>query len=245
MQNNNNIHIGTSGWNYKHWKGPFYPGDVAQKKWLPFYAERFQTVELNNSFYQLPAEKTFEAWREIVPGNFLFAVKASRYITHMKRLKEPKEAFTNFLKRAGVLQDKLGPILFQLPPRWNFNQERLTSFLQLLPEDFKYTFEFRDPSWFKPETYEALQAHNAAFCIYEIAGRLSPKELTADFVYIRLHGPLAEAYRGQYPTETLSGWAGALSAWAKQGREIYCYFDNDENGYAAQDAQRLQEMVAG
>lgn len=243
MQDSKNIHIGTSGWNYKHWKGSFYPEDLAQTRWLTFYSERLKTVEVNNSFYQLPSEKTFREWHEAVAEKFIFSVKASRYITHMKKLKEPGEALTNFLARAEVLEDKLGPILFQLPPRWGFNLERLTSFLQLLPGDFKYTFEFRDSSWFKQETYQALQEHNAAFCIYEFAGRLSPKEVTADFIYIRLHGPQEEAYRGQYSTEALSGWAGAFSAWLNQVNEIYCYFDNDEKGYAAQDALRLKEMV--
>jgi uncharacterized protein YecE (DUF72 family) len=178
----------------------------------------------------------------MVPEDFLFSVKASRYITHMKKLKEPKESLEKFLDRAKILQKTLGPILFQLPPRWSFNGERLESFLNMLPQDFRYTFEFRDQSWWNQEAYDLLAEHNAAFCIYELAGDVTPKVITADFVYIRLHGPKG-AYEGQYESQTLSGWAGAFAAWRKQGKDIFCYFDNDQNGYAAQDAQRLQEMV--
>lgn len=243
MQHNNSIHIGTSGWNYRHWRGTFYPEDMPQKKWLEYYVERFGTVEINNSFYQLPSEQTFKNWQETVPDDFLFSVKASRYITHMKKLKDPEQGLENFIPRVKSLGKKLGPILFQLPPHWSFNPERLQAFLQALPQDNKYTFEFRDPSWFESQTYEILAKHNAAFCIYEIKGELSPKEVTADFIYIRLHGPKQQAYTGQYDQKTLVGWAGAFSAWLKNNKEIYCYFDNDENGYAAQDALRLKQMV--
>jgi len=242
MKNTKKIHIGTSGWNYKHWQGPFYPEALSQKEWLSFYTNQFHTVEINNSFYQLPERTTFENWRDTVPGGFIFAVKASRYITHLKKLKEPKEALERFLDRAEMLANKLGPILFQLPPRWNFNHERLKSFLNLLPDKFRYTFEFRDPSWWNEQVYQTLSEHNAAFCIFELASNLTPKVATADFIYIRLHGPKG-AYQGQYATQTLSGWVGAFATWSNQGKEIYCYFDNDQYGYAAQDALKLQAMV--
>jgi uncharacterized protein YecE (DUF72 family) len=238
------IHIGTSGWHYEHWRGPFYPRGLSPKAYLQYYMERFHTVEINNSFYQLPKEETFASWRDTVPEHFIFAVKGSRYITHMKKLKDPQEAVSTFLERVEVLGDKTGPILFQLPPRWRANPERLASFLEALPTQFRYAFEFRDPSWFIPQVYDALATHGAAFCIYELGGQVSPKEVTADFVYVRLHGPKG-AYQGQYSKEVLAGWAGAFATWVGQGKETYCYFDNDEAGYAAQDAMNIQEMIHG
>lgn len=244
MEGKASIHIGTSGWHYGHWRGPFYPHDLPSKAYLEYYMERFHTVEINNSFYQLPKEETFAAWRDTVPSGFIFAVKGSRYITHMKKLKDPEQAVSAFLERAKVLGDRRGPILFQLPPRWKVNPQRLDSFLAALPAHFRYAFEFRDPSWFTPQVYDALAGHGAAFCIYELAGQVSPKEVTADFVYVRLHGP-GGPYQGQYGTEVLAGWAGAFATWAGQGKEVYCYFDNDEAGYAAQDAMRIQEMTHG
>ena len=159
MDNLERIHIGTSGWNYKHWRGPFYPKDLSQKKWLEFYIKKFHTVEINNSFYQLPEKTTFENWRDTVTEGFIFSVKASRYITHMKKLKEPNEALDRFLNRIEALKDKLGPILFQLPPRWKCNCERLKSFLNMMPDEFRYTFEFRDDSWWNDDVYEALSNH--------------------------------------------------------------------------------------
>ncbi len=236
------IHVGTSGWNYPHWRESFYPGRLPQERWLAFYAERFATVEINNSFYNLPAAATFSGWAARVPRGFLFAVKASRYITHMKKLKDPGASVPRFLERAGHLGDRLGPILFQLPPRWKRNVERLQGFLRTLPPGGRYAFEFRDPSWFHGETYACLREAGAAFCIYHLAGTLSPKEVTAEFVYLRLHGPEG-AYEGSYDTQALAGWAGALSAWSSQGREVFCYFDNDQGGYAPRDAARLSEML--
>ncbi|MEA3355946.1 MAG: DUF72 domain-containing protein [Candidatus Bipolaricaulota bacterium] len=236
------IHIGTSGWHYDHWKGPFYPENLPHREMLRYYADRFHTVELNNTFYQLPQEKTLAQWQDTVPGGFIFSVKASRYITHMKKLKDPHQSVAPLLERTEALKDKLGPFLFQLPPRWSINTARLDSFLDSLPKDLSCTFEFRDPSWFDSRTYRILERHGAAFCIYQLAGRLSPREITADHVYVRLHGP-GEAYQGKYDEETLSQWAETFLAWADEGREVYCYFDNDEAGYAAQNAVRLQEIV--
>ncbi len=236
------IHIGTSGWHYDHWQGPFYPKGLAGEEMLGFYAERFRAVEINNSFYQLPSAETLAAWRGSVPEGFVFAVKASRYITHMKKLKDPAEPVGNFLERIGALGERLGPVLFQLPPKWRCNTERLRRFLEQLPGRFRYTFEFRDASWFRKEVLDLLREANAAFCIYQLAGVLSPREVTADFVYVRLHGPGA-AYQGCYDVGTLSGWAGAVTAWARQGREIYCFFDNDQRGYAARNAMKLQDLL--
>ena len=242
MRGKSKIHIGTSGWNYNHWQGPFYPNDLPSSKWLGFYAERFHTVEINNSFYQLPPVKTFESWRDSTPDGFFFAVKASRYMTHMKKLKDPEEPVKRFFANVRGLGKKTGPILFQLPPHWKCNPDRLESFLEALPGTNRYTFEFRDGSWWTNEVYELLSRHKAAFCIYDLAGQQSPKEVTASFVYVRLHGPEG-AYQGRYGPKRLGGWMGAFAAWARQGKEVYCYFDNDQAGYAAQDALRMVEML--
>ena len=236
------IHIGTSGWHYKHWKGPFYPEDLSEKDCLDYYAEHFHTVEINNSFYRLPQTKTLLTWRDTVPENFIFSVKASRYITHMKKLKDPQQSLNTFFERIMVLGNKMGPILFQLPPFWHFNIERLKAFLIALPKKYYYAFEFRDPTWFNNQTYRALFERGAAFCIYDLAGRLSPKEITADFIYIRLHGPKGP-YQGQYTPECLSGWAEDFSQWIKKDYTIFCYFDNDQFGYAVHDALTLQNML--
>jgi len=243
MKSAEKIHIGTSGWHYSHWKGPFYPGSLPKKEFLRYYAAYFQTVEINNSFYQLPKKETLTVWRNSVPSGFIFTAKASRYITHMKKLKDPIDSLNGLLTAVEVLGDTLGPILFQLPPRWRFNPQRLSNFLDSLPPGYRYAFEFRDPTWFDTRAYEMMSKHGAAFCIYELAGLLSPKEVTTDFIYIRLHGPAEQPYRGQYDTHVLAGWAAAFSTWVRQGKEIFCYFDNDEAGYAAQDALRLQEML--
>jgi uncharacterized protein YecE (DUF72 family) len=244
MKGSCHIHIGTSGWHYDHWRGPFYPKDLPDREMLAYYAKSFRSAEINNSFYKLPAKETFASWRYAVPEDFVFTVKANRFITHMKKLKDPKEPLENFYDRARILEDKLGPTLFQLPPRWKCNVERLSSFLDQLGHGCRSAFEFRDHSWFNEEVYEALRAAEAAFCIYDLAGKLSPKIVTAPFVYVRLHGPDGP-YRGQYDDRTLADWAGAFAAWVRQGREIFCFFDNDEAGYAVQDALRLKKMVKG
>ena len=242
MTDGKKIHVGTSGWHYDHWKGAFYPENMTAPQMLSFYAGRFSTVELNNSFYHLPAEKSLHKWRDTVPIGFVFAVKASRYITHMKKLKDPEEPVVSFVSRVSALGDRLGPILFQLPPRWKCNPDRLEEFLAQLPQGRRYVFEFRDTSWFSEDVYRLLRRAKAAFCIYELAGIVSPREVTADFVYIRLHGPDG-AYAGSYEKRSLADWAGAISNWADQGREIFCYFDNDQYGYAAQNARSLQDML--
>ncbi len=244
MPNADSIHIGTSGWSYEHWLGPFYPQELGASRMLAYYAERFRTVEINNSFYHLPSEKSLRAWSETVGKDFIFAVKASRYITHMKKLKDPEAPVSTFLERIETLDPRqTGPILFQLPPKWRCNPDRLRKFLDYLPDTHRYAFEFRSTSWFTEEIYSMLAGAGAAFCIYEIAGTLSPRAVTADFVYIRLHGPDG-AYAGSYPTETLSDWAATIAGWTAEGKEVFCYFDNDQLGYAARNAGQLQEMLA-
>ncbi len=236
------IHIGTSGWAYDHWKGPFYPAELAGRHMLDHYTLHFKSVELNNSFYHLPQRKTLQQWRAAVPVGFVFSAKASRYITHMKKLKDPEASIKKFFERITALEETLGPILFQLPPHWRYNRERLERFLASLSREFRYTFEFRDQSWINDESCELLTHFDAAFCIYDLDGYLSPREITTDFVYVRLHGP-GGPYRGSYDEQTLSGWAGTISAWARQGLRVYCYFDNDAAGYAPQNALRLQSML--
>ncbi len=243
MMKRNTIHVGTSGWHYEHWKGPFYPENLPDKQLLDHYTTHFRTVEVNNSFYRLPEKKVLKEWKENVPDGFVFSVKASRYITHMKKLKDPDEPVATFLNRMSTLEDRLGPVLFQLPPKWNMDLKRLNSFLAALPNEYRYAFEFRDPSWFDEKTEEALRRKGAAFCIYSYEGVQSPHSLTASFVYVRLHGP-DHAYRGSYDEKALSEWAKACVSWAEEGKEVFCYFDNDEAGYAAQNALKVKELVS-
>lgn len=236
------FYIGTSGWSYKHWIGRFYPDDIKSADLLSFYTKKFKTAEINNSFYNLPDKETFKNWRDQAPGEFIFSLKASRYITHMKKLKSPKTSVNKFMGRIEALGAKLGPVLFQLPPRWNCNIERLDNFLEILPSKFRYVFEFRDTSWFNDKVYSLLKKKNAAFCIYQLKGLISPKAITADFVYIRLHGPEG-AYEGRYTKRQLAGWAGAISAWLREKKDVYCYFDNDQAAYAPRNALELIEML--
>ena len=236
------IHIGTSGWAYAHWRGPFYPPDLPERALLEYYCRHFRCVEINSSFYHLPGEHAVERWRDTVPAGFLFAAKASRYITHMKKLKDPQQGVAAFLGRITRLGDKLGPILFQLPPRWRCNPERLESLLEILDPEHRYAFEFRDPSWINEEVLELLRRHGAAFCIFELAGYRSPLQVTTDLVYIRLHGP-AGAYQGCYDQQSLEKWAERIIGWSMNGREVFCFFDNDEAGYAVANARELQALV--
>jgi uncharacterized protein YecE (DUF72 family) len=236
------VWIGTSGWHYKHWRGPFYPQEHASSRMLDFYLQHFDTVEINNSFYRLPDPETFRSWRESTPHDFVFAVKASRFLTHNKKLKDPENTLENFLPRAEALGSKLGPILFQLPPKWKVNAERLAAFLAVLPRVHRYTFEFREPSWNTAEVLSILRQYNAAYCIYELAGFQTPLEITADFAYVRLHGPGGK-YQGSYSEEKLREWAERIGRWRRELRAVYVYFDNDQAGYAAQNALRLKSMI--
>lgn len=201
-------------------------------------------MEVNSTFYRLPKAETLKTWLDRTPEGFVFACKASRGITHMKKLRDPLESGKAFFEAITGLGDKLGPILFQLPPRWRVNPARLEAFLAALPAGCRVAFEFRDESWFTPAVYESLARRNAAFCIYDLNRRCSPIEVTADFVYLRLHGPGAP-YRGSYDDMTLVAWARRLLIWRRAGLDAYCYFDNDEKGYAALDASRLSGLVEG
>ena len=239
------VRIGTSGYHYKHWRGPFYPKKISSNEMLAFYSQNFDTVELNNTFYRLPTESAFDDWRQSTAANFVFAVKASRFLTHQKKLKEPESALQNFLPRASRLSTKLGPILFQLPPKWQVNPGRLEGLLEVLPRNLRYVFEFRDVSWIRAEIDGLLARHHAAFCIYELAGYHSPLTVTADFAYVRLHGPGEEKYQGSYNTDRLRRWSKQIQDWSKQLAAIYIYFDNDQAGYAARNALSLKRMLNG
>lgn len=236
----NRIHIGTSGWVYKHWKGRFYPPDLRARDWLSFYARHFDIVELNNTFYRLPPESAVNAWRDTSPPGFRFAVKGSRFITHMKKLKDPAPALEKFFQRADLLGRKLGPVLFQLPPHWPPDEARFAAFLEALPRGHRYAFEFRHPDWHSPEIERLLRKARAALCIYHLAGYQSPIRLTTDFTYIRLHGP-GDKYQGSYPETDLQLWANRLREWDLD--HAYVFFDNDDSGHAPANATRLKELA--
>jgi uncharacterized protein YecE (DUF72 family) len=235
--------IGTSGWSYRHWRGgAFYPKGLKQADELSFYAERFGSVEVNGTFYRLIAVDTFRQWCERTPADFVFACKGSRYLTHMKRLKDQGLGVRRLFERLDALETRLGPVIFQLPDRFRPDCERLAGFLAALPAAHRYAFEFRDPAWFEPAVLELLARRNVALCLYDFAGRSAPLEVTADFVYARLHGPGA-AYQGSYSDAALAGWAKRIRGWARKGLDVYCYFDNDASAFAPQNALLLHELL--
>jgi uncharacterized protein YecE (DUF72 family) len=236
------IRIGTSGWHYKHWVGQVYPSRWPASKMLSWYQQHFDTVEINNSFYRLPSKEGIESWRSATPPQFRFAVKGSRFLTHMKKLKDPVAGLEKFFSRIDLFKAKLGPILFQLPPHFGMNIQRLDDFLQALPRGHRYAFEFRDPSWNNPEIFQLLRKHKAAYCPFDLAGYQSPIEITTDFTYIRLHGP-GNKYQGSYTDNALNNWACKINEWQTALRAVYVYFDNDQAGYAAHNAIRLRELV--
>jgi uncharacterized protein YecE (DUF72 family) len=238
------IHIGTSGWQYQHWRGPFYPVDLPPSKMLAWYAEHLDTVEINNSFYRLPSSEALGSWCQQTPSSFCFALKASRYITHNHKLKDPQDTVERFMKAVEKLKRRLGPILFQLPPSWKVNVERLDAFLAGLSPSHDYVFEFRHQSWNVQPVYEVLRRHNAALCVYELGGFQSPIEITADFTYVRLHGP-GNKYQGDYSVAALRGWAKRIEQWRKKLGHIFVYFDNDQAGFAAKNSLQLKTMIRG
>ncbi|MDJ0872578.1 MAG: DUF72 domain-containing protein [Gammaproteobacteria bacterium] len=238
------IAAGTSGWHYPHWKNRLYPRDLPPTAWLSFYAEHFPAVEVNNSFYRLPEAATIEEWVTNVPESFLFAVKAPRGITHLKKLRNCAASLDQFLERLELFGPRLGPVLFQLPPHWHANPQRLGEFLELLPIGRRYVFEFRDHSWHTDDVYDLLADHNAAFCIYDLETFTSPLKTTADFVYVRLHGPGEQAYTGSYGNATLRTWTGRAKRWAsREKRDVYVFLDNDERGYAVKNALRMRSQL--
>jgi uncharacterized protein YecE (DUF72 family) len=237
------IRIGCSGWNYRHWRGLFYPEGLAQKKWFAFYAEHFDTVEINNSFYRLPKAETFEKWRDEAPPGFCYAVKANRFLTQAKKLKECEEPLARMMAPFRALGDRLGPILYQLPPRFRINLERLESFLKLLPRDVVSVFEFREKSWHVPETLALLDRYGASFCVHDMPGSASERWTAGPIAYLRFHGGEGK-YWGRYSDEGLLSWTDWTVAQAKAGRPVWAYFNNDIHAHAIHDAQTLKAMVA-
>jgi uncharacterized protein YecE (DUF72 family) len=235
-------YIGTSGWHYEHWRGVFYPKELARSKWLEFYAWHFATVELNNSFYRLPSEKAFVNWREASPAGFKFAVKVSRFITHIKRLKDVEEPLQNFLTRADLLNDKLGPLLYQLPPNMKRNDERLETFLAILPRQYSYVFEFRNESWFDDGVFNVLKRYNAGWCVFDMPDFTSPVVATADFAYVRFHGSTG-LYWSNYSHKELSSWAKKIAKLGENLKAVYIYFNNDAGGYAINNARTLTRFL--
>ena len=237
------VRVGCSGWQYKHWRGDFYPADLPVKSWFEHYASAFDTVEINNSFYRLPAAETFDNWRESAPRGFCFAVKASRFITHMKKLKDPESSSAKFFLAADRLRETLGPVLFQLPPRWKLNLDRLSEFIEALPGGHKYVFEFRDESWHVPPVFELLRKHNAGYCIHDFADMKVVPEITADLAYVRFHGPTAAKYWGSYSDAQLLEWADRIDSWRGKVSAVYAYFNNDPGGEAVKNALTLKQML--
>jgi uncharacterized protein YecE (DUF72 family) len=243
MNQARDIRIGCSGWNYRHWRGPFYPEKLAVKRWFEHYAGVFSTVELNTSFYHLPKPETFQKWRDQAPEGFRYAVKAPRFITHMKKLKDCTEPIQEFLTRARKLGETIGPILYQLPPRWACNKERLEEFIALLPGDLTHVFEFRENSWITEDVLALLDARGVSFCAHDMIGGATPRWAAGPIAYVRFHAGEGK-YWGRYPDETLLGWSDWAVEQAQLGREVWCYFNNDIFAHAIDDALTLRAMIA-
>lgn len=237
------VRVGTSGWSYQHWRGRFYPAGLGQSEWLEHYATIFDTVELNNPFYRLPSRATFEGWANRVPREFLFAVKASRHITHVKKARDVAAPLDKMLASYDGLGGKLGPILFQFPPQWQLDLDRLRDLLDLLPPALSYTFEFRHPTWLIPETYALLEAHAAALCIADSPSYPKTIELTAPFAFVRMHGGRT-LYGSEYSEDELESWAQTIGNFVTTGIDVFVYFNNDAEGFAVKNAQRLKALLA-
>ncbi|HIE33949.1 MAG TPA: DUF72 domain-containing protein [Candidatus Altiarchaeales archaeon] len=237
--------IGTSGWCYNHWVGRFYPENLYSYRWLEYYMKKFDTVELNASFYRLPREKTFENWRKRTPENFLFSVKMNRFVTHVKRLLESKNELKNFFSRVSKLEEKCGPILIQLPPSLEFEMSRTEKFLRELEKNYrnyKFTIECRNETWFNKGVYDLFKEYSIALCISDTPNYPYVEKITADFVYVRLHGHEV-LYASNYSEEQLQDWASKIRKWNNKDLDVYVYFDNDADAYAVFNALRLKEIL--
>jgi uncharacterized protein YecE (DUF72 family) len=234
--------VGCSGWQYKHWRGDFYPADLPQARWFEHYAARFDTVEINNTFYRLPERETFARWGQRAPLRFLFAVKASRFLTHMKKLKDPEEPIDRLFSRMRALGRHLGPVLYQLPPGWKLDFDRFAHFVGALPRDARHVFEFREPSWYAPEVFRLLERHGMALCLHDMPGSATERLRIGPFVYVRFHGATSK-YGGGYPEDRLRGWAEWLNTQRDAGAEVFAYFNNDVGGHAPRDAVTLRQLM--
>jgi uncharacterized protein YecE (DUF72 family) len=241
--------VGTSGWNYKHWsEGVFYPSGLKTSEWLNHYAQYFDSVEINNSFYRLPEKWVFKKWYETPPAKFIFAVKASRFITHMKKLADPQEHLPLFLENASALKEKLGVVLFQLPPYWKFNRDRLEGLFdflsrqQILP-GLHAALEIRHKSWQSNTCFDILIKYNISLALTDWPGLPIEGPLTAEFVFMRRHGP-GSLYASNYSDAHLKRDAQRIRTWLAQGKDVYIYFNNDAFGYAVKNAQTLKDYLA-
>lgn len=232
--------VGTSGWYYEHWIERFYPPEILKSELLPYFSRYFSTVELNNSFYRLPRSKSFKSWYKKTPPNFIFSVKASRTITHYKKLVNIEGSLNLFLSRVVSLKEKLGPILYQLPPSFKKNIDLLKSFLTKLPKNLRQTIEFRDSSWLDKDVLKLLAKFNVAYCIIDLQGSPVCLEATADFVYIRMHGAAGDV---SYSEKELKEWAGYVKDFLQKGLDVYIYFNNDYDAYAVENAKRIKELL--
>ena len=244
------LRVGCSGWSYADWRGPVYPKGAPTSTWFARYAELFDTVELNNTFYRLPPPSTVERWAEQAPLGFLYAVKVGQFVSHRVKLKDPDRWLANHLDRVRRLGPHLGPNLLQLPPRWKRDVVRLDEFLDAAPSELRWAVELRDPSWVHDDVFRTLARHGAALCLHDLLPE-HPWLRTTDWTYVRFHGPhaLDDRYRGRYTGTRLWRIADRLSPWLDDGVDVYAYFNNDFHGDAVHDAfwlrDRLSTVAAG
>jgi uncharacterized protein YecE (DUF72 family) len=238
------LFLGTSGYSYKHWQGVFYPPGLPQPRWLEFYCQHFDTVELNVTFYRLPTRKTFENWYEKTPPDFVFVVKGSRYITHIKKLRDCRQPLRAYKENASGLAEKLACLLWQLPPNLKFTRERLSEFCQLLKDEYpekRHAFEFRHESWLNEECYNILSAHGLALCIPLAPDYPRVEQMTAPFSYIRFHSGEVMG-NSCYTDKELAQWAARIKGWLKE-QDLYIYFNNDASGFAIANAKKLRDYI--
>jgi len=240
------VFIGTSGYIYPHWEGIFYPENWPKTKKLEYYCQHFDTVELNNTFYRLPGEKTFEGWYKKTPKNFIFAVKVSRFITHVKKLVDCNEPWRIFLKRVLILKEKLGPLLFQFPPFLKADEKKLEDFGEMIlkesPKELRFAFEFRNESWCNEKIYQILKKFNFAWVVVDSPSWPKIFEVTADFVYVRMHGSKI-LFGSKYTKKELEDLAKRIKKWQKQNLDVYVYFNNDAHGYALDNTKELLRLL--
>jgi uncharacterized protein YecE (DUF72 family) len=240
--NRGKFFTGTSGWSYQHWRGLFYPIDLPQREWFAHYARHFQSVEINYTFYRLPSAKTFVRWREHSPPQFVYALKAPRTITHLRKLQRCEDSLEAFVERARLLGDKLGPILYQLPPRWGCNVQRLADFVELLPGDLCHVFEFRDQSWHVAPVLELLRSRDLGFCYIDLPGFECPSLVTGRVFYARMHG-VGVKYGGSYDEGRLLELAERVCHLRDEGYDTFAYFNNDAEAHAVENAWDLRLQV--
>ncbi|MBN1152287.1 MAG: DUF72 domain-containing protein [Dehalococcoidia bacterium] len=236
--------VGCSGWQYAHWRGVLYPDGLPQRRWLQHYSATFPTVEVNSTFYRLPAEETLLRWLTFVNAGFVFAVKGSRFVTHMRRINGVKAAVAEFCARVRILGDALGPVLWQLPPSLSRDEVLLRQFVEVLPAQMRHAIEFRHESWWRPEVFGLLHDYGIALCLVDMPGACCPITSTAPFVYVRFHGP-ERLYGGRYSESALALWATQLTSVAGAATDLYVYFNNDDEGFAVENALTMSRLLGG